>query len=519
MPCKTGQRGGVIISICACLVPATARGVDTLPRATRPHERTEMVVQDEPGNAAPRDRVLGPARERPAYGRAALEMLGVLSIGVAQYWANANSNSEDWDFPHWSDRLSSSGVRFDNNTHVTNNVLHPMAGAAYYGLSRANGMGVLGSAMYTAASSALWEWMLEFREKISINDMVTTTVGGIAAGEFLIDLASYLNSSPTETNIGQDIAKVTLGFPIWVHDQLDRRLPDPNVPPDNLGFSSAYNHRFVATYQSAWLTGEADQTEQIQGVALGGRLVSLPGYMRPETFSTTFAQGNFSSGSLDVQFGHGELREANLKFDAVLAGYYGQHTGPGIYGGLVGFATGLEFMTKDTLNQGDQYALVHCGGPEVGGSWRWGEGYQLDVRVRAVADFAAIRSLAFPALQAADPTATYKSSLARYYQYNVGVSTRLATELRLHAARLSAEYGWGTYRSIQGFDRFQEDITRDPAGTEVLEDRRLSAALEPPGTPFRFYADLENLSHASSLGGLGARRVERRVQMGAGFVF
>jgi hypothetical protein len=519
MVCKAVWRSSALIAAWACLIPIRAWGVETtLPRATRPHERTELAVQDEPARND-RDRWLGPARDQPAYGRAALEMLGVLSIGVAQYWANADTNSQDWDFPHWSDRLSGAGVRFDNNTHVTNNILHPLSGAAYYGLSRANGMGIAGSALYTAVSSAAWEWALEWREKISINDMVTTTVGGIAAGEFLIDLASYLNSAPGETNVGQDVAKVTLGFPVWVHDQLDRRLPDKSVAPDNLGFSSAYDHRFTATYQNAWLSGEAEQSEEIQGFGLEGRLVSLPGFLRPESFGASFAQGNFSSGALDLQFGRGTVREANLRFDAVLAGYYAQRTGPGVYGGLVGLATGLEFMAKDTLDQGDQYALVHCAGPEVGGVWRWGQGYQLDVRVRAAADFAAIRSLAFTSVQAAEPEATYKSSLSRRYQYNVGVSTRLSAELRLHAARLSAEYGWGTYRSIQGFDRFQEDITRDLAGTEILEDQRLGAALEPPGTPLRFYADLESQSHVSSLGGQGARRFERRVQIGAGLVF
>jgi len=487
----------------------------TPPRATSAHEHELAAVRDD----ADRDRQLGPARERPAYGRAALEVLGVLSLGVAQYWANADTNSQDWDFPHWSDRLSGAGVRFDNNTHVTNNVLHSLAGYAYYGLSRANGMSIASSALYTAVASSTWEWMLEWREKISINDMVTTTVGGIAAGEFFVDLASYLNSAPGETNIAQDAAKVTLGFPVWVHDRIDGRTPDPRVPPDNLGFSSAYNHRFTATYQNAWLTGAQEQSEEIRGVVLDGRLVSLAGYLRPETFASTFAQGNFSSASLDLQYGRGGLREGNLKFDSVLAGYYAQRTGPGVYGGLVGLATGLEFMTKDTLSQSDQYALVHVAGPELAGVWRWAEGYQFDVRVRAAGDFAAIRSLAFGAVQAATPDAVYKSSLERQYQYHVGLSTRFVAELRLHAARLSAEYGWGTYQSIQGYDRFQEEITRDLSGTEQLDDHRIGAALEPPGTPLRFYADLIGRSHESSLGGQGGRRLERRVQVGAGLVF
>jgi hypothetical protein len=513
--CKAVRRWRVLIAVWACVVPATALGVETTPPRATPAREHELLVEDD----ANRDRQLGPTRTRPAYGRAALEMLGVLSIGVAQYWANANTNSQDWDFPHWSDRLSGAGVRFDNNTHVTNNILHPFAGASYYLLSRSNGMSIASSALYTAASSATWEWMLEWREKISINDQVTTSIGGIAIGEFLVDLGSYLNSAPGETNVVQDVAKVTLGFPVWVHDRIDKRTPDRSVPADNLGFSSAYSHRFTAAYQNAWLTGAEEQSEEIRGVALEARLVSLPGYLRPESFGTTFAQGNFSGASLDLQYGRGGLREGNVEFESVLAGYYAQRTGPGVYGGLVGLATGLEFMTKDTLNQSDQHALVHCAGPELAGVWRWAEGYQLDVRVRAAADFAAIRSLAFSAVQAAEPNAVYKSSLERRYQYHVGLSTRLVAELRLHAARLTAEYGWGTYQSIQGYDRFQEDITRDLAGTEQLDDHRIGAALEPPGTPLRFYADVIGRSHESSLGGQGGRRLERRVQMGAGLVF
>ena len=130
MTCDAVRRSSVLFLVSMSIVPTTALGVETtLPRATRPHDRIELVVQDEPAGGR-RDRLLGPMRERPAYGRAALEVLGVLSIGVAQYWANADTNSRDWDFPHWSDRLSSAGVRFDNNTHVTNNVLHPLAGSA-----------------------------------------------------------------------------------------------------------------------------------------------------------------------------------------------------------------------------------------------------------------------------------------------------------------------------------------------------------------------------------------------------
>jgi hypothetical protein len=465
-----------------------------------------------------RDRRLGPVRDEPAYGRAAIEMLGILSIGFGQYWANAGGNQQDWDFPHWSDRLSARALRFDNNTQVTNNVLHPLAGAAYYGFARANGLGVGGAALYGFVSSAAWEWLLEWREKVSINDLVTTPVGGIAAGEFLVQLASYLNSAPTETNLAQDVAKTTLGFPVWVHDQLDDRRPDPTPASDNLGFSSEYYHRFSLGYQNAWLDDAAELEQQIGGVVLDARLVSLPGYLDPETFQTVFAQGNFSSGSLQLQFDGDGLRDANLKFDAVLAGYYAQQARPAVLGVLAGVATGLEFVSRDTLDQGDQYALVHVAGPELGTTCKWRD-FQLDLRARGYADFAAIRSLAWPEVRSTDPTAVYKSSLERQYQYHVGISTRLAAELRVYAARFFAELGWGSYRSIQGFDRFQEQVTRDPGASEVFDEHRVGLALEPPGTPLRFFSALEGYKHESSMAARAARRQERRLAIGAGLVF
>jgi hypothetical protein len=401
---------------------------------------------------------------------------------------------------------------------VTNNVLHPLAGSAYYGFSRANGLSVPAAALFTFAGSAIWEGTLEWREKVSINDMVATTFGGIAIGEFFTQLASYLNSSPSDTNVIQDVAKVTLGFPVWVHDELDSRPRDQRPARDNLGFSSEYTHRFSVAYQNSWL-GDGEQNQIIRGVALDAHLVSLPGYLDPESFDSTFAQGNFTSGSLGLQFDGEGLRDARMKVDSVLAGYYGQRaSGQALIGALLGVATGIEFAAEDTLETGERYALFHLAGPQLGASWK-SHGYQLDLGMRAAVDFASIRSLAWPALHESDPNATYKSTLARGYQYNYGFSTRLSGELRLRAARVYGELGWGSYRSIQGVDRFQEKITRDPVGTEVLDANRLGLALEPPETPLRFYTQIEGFAHESYLGGQSGRRQERRLAIGAGMVF
>ena len=501
--------------VCIVTSPARAVEIDVFQGLSKPGK---SVAGGDTPPAVPRDRQLGPESAERHYLRAAFETVAVLGIGVAQYWMHPKDNSRDWDFPRWSDRLSSSGIRFDNNTHVTNNVLHPLAGSAYYGLSRANGLGVGTSALYSLAASAVWEWGLEWREKVSVNDMVATTVGGMSAGEFFIQLASYLNSAPAETNFAQDVAKTTLGFPVWVHDRVDDRRAPSAPARDNLGFSSSYHHRFTLGFENAWIDDGAGTSQEIRGVALSSQLVSLPGYLEPQSFSTTFARGNFTRGAFDLLFDGTGVQEAALKFDAVLLGYYTQQAHPAVIGALVGLATGLEFLDRDTLKFGDQYGLLHCFGPEVGTTLK-GNGYQLNLRGRAYADFAAIRSLAWPQVKAEAPGDTYKSSLSRQYQYNFGISGRLAADLQVQALRLFAELGWGGYRSIQGIDRFQEEITRDLAGEELLAEQHVGIAIEPPETPLRFHAEYESYGHESTLGGRIARREERRLVVGAGLVF
>lgn len=460
----------------------------------------------------------GPPTDHAHYGRAALETLGVLGIGVSQYWIAASHNARDWDFPRLSERLQERNIRFDNNTHLTNNLLHPLAGAAYYGLTRANGLSVGESVLYAQAASAVWELGLEWREKVSINDMVATTAAGTAAGEFLVQLAAYLNSAPDGGEWPQRAAASTLGFPVWVHDQLDDRHPDPRASKDRLGFSSAYHHRFTLDVQNAWLDDAAERQGQLRGVRLAAQLSSLPGFLEPRTFARPFARGDFTEGFLDLEFDGRGLENVDVEFDAVLAGYYAQWAVPQVFGLMVGLGTGLEFVDRNSLGLGDQYALAHFVGPTLA-LFHQGDTLGWTIASRLYGDFAPMRTLAWPAVYAADPGATYKSSLQAQYQYNLGFSNRCYAQLRFYALLLSLEYNWGRYQSIEGLDRFQEQITRDLPGSEALDERRIIVALEPPETFVRAYAGVERWSHVSHLGGYSAGRLERRFVAGVGLAF
>lgn len=493
--------------VAGLLAAAPARAEEALQTAAAPGVETRA-----------RYREPGPVAGEPAYLRAVLWNLGALGLGTAHYWLSASTNSRDWDFPRWSERFNEENVRFDNNVHVTNNLLHPFAGATYYGLARLNSLSVSESFVYAQVSSALWEWGLEWREKVSINDVIMTPNAGTALGEFLVQLGAYLNSAPGDTNWAQDVARATLGLPVFARDRLDGIRPDPSAPPDRLGFSSAYHHRFTTDFQQLWLDDAAEQAQVIRGLSLGATLSSLPGFGKPEAIDTAFAQGNFTEGYLDLGFDGSGLREAELRVAAVLAGYYTQRANPGVTGLLVGLGTGLEFVDRDTLGRRDQLGILHFVGPALNLLVKRGS-LELTLAGRAYGDFGAIRSMAWPAVRAAAPDAVFKSTLQQAYQYHLGASSRVSAELRAGAARLALEHAYGVYHSIDGLDRFREDITHPIEGTETLEERRASLAIEPVSSIVRFHLGVERLSHASELGGFRGGKLERRLLLGAGFAF
>ena len=96
-----------------------------------------------------------------------------LTAGVIWYWAEKQTNAVDWDYSSWIDRFSADAYRYDNNEFPMNFLFHPMAGSAFYGVARANELGILPSAGYAFATSFSWEYLIEFREKVKIEMAVS----------------------------------------------------------------------------------------------------------------------------------------------------------------------------------------------------------------------------------------------------------------------------------------------------------------------------------------------------------
>ena len=79
-------------------------------------------------------------RARPKrYGRAVLELVGVLAVGTSYYWIVPIQQAR-LGLHNIRDRPLNVEVKFDNNMFRTNFLLHPLAGTMSYWLARADGL-------------------------------------------------------------------------------------------------------------------------------------------------------------------------------------------------------------------------------------------------------------------------------------------------------------------------------------------------------------------------------------------
>jgi hypothetical protein len=114
----------------------------------------------------------------PHHLRSWVEMMAGLGVGAVSYWLMQDRNIADWDNPTPEERFNGSAWRMDNNSLGVNFIAHPFTGGFAYSVARANHHGVLTSFAYASMFSFIWEFVLEFKEKVSVNDLIVTSPTG-----------------------------------------------------------------------------------------------------------------------------------------------------------------------------------------------------------------------------------------------------------------------------------------------------------------------------------------------------
>ena len=115
-----------------------------------------------------------------------------------QRWAWANVGTRSW----WENLQA--GFAWDDDAFGANQIAHPYHGGLYFNSARASGYDFWGSTPFVAAGSLSWELFTE-NVRPSINDLINTTLGGIALGEVAYRMSSLLitpNSRATTRQLG-----------------------------------------------------------------------------------------------------------------------------------------------------------------------------------------------------------------------------------------------------------------------------------------------------------------------------
>ena len=126
---------------------------------------------------------------QPNYLLPAVEMVG------QHIFFNVYARLQNDDFAQitprtmWNNLYSSWEI--DEDAFITNQIGHPYQGSLYFTAARSSRVGFWGSIGYTFIGSLSWEYLME-TERPSVNDLITTTIGGSLLGEVMHRLSDAI---------------------------------------------------------------------------------------------------------------------------------------------------------------------------------------------------------------------------------------------------------------------------------------------------------------------------------------
>ncbi|MGM0467011.1 MAG: DUF3943 domain-containing protein, partial [Acidobacteriota bacterium] len=386
---------------------------------------------------------------------------------------------------------------------------HSLAGSAYYNFSRTNNLSVLESLLMSWASSSYWEFIVEYRSDVSINDHIFTPLGGLPVGEAWFQLGKFFaDRSDTLSQILSFLNPI-----LKINRFIDRKRTknlSPKLIPGWHAFNIDLGIRNIRTEKS-----DPNQTASYAG--LHTQIMNIPEYGNQGTENQFIPTPLFS----EIQFyltGTGRtFEEMNLFTRAVWFGFFKQNIdslnqGYSFYlgggsafsmfkkkPGMTDFPCSYKGRNPAELKLGeprdfsDKLSAVHIIGPVL--DWTR---FNKDLKIRLMQDmyfdFGMVHSFAFNAYSRQyDYSGVKTPLLVNGYYYGWGVTLTSNLDISWRNASLQAGLRYQSYGSIDGKDRFQHLVTDD----FHLNDSRflcdLSVGYRIPGLPLAIKASYEGI--------------------------
>ncbi|RFT16476.1 MAG: hypothetical protein OP8BY_1654 [Candidatus Saccharicenans subterraneus] len=473
---------------------------------------------------------------RPRWGRAGLELAMLMSYSQARYWIRYSRFIEDWQYRlTWADQkrrfFTTEALRFDSNAFYLN-WTHALAGMLYYEFARTNNLSWLQSLVFSFGGSLYWEYIVEWREIISINDNIMTAVGGFALGEAWFQMGRYFHNS--NNPVGRLLS--WLNPFMKANGWLDRKKP-----------LSAYHHNYNRAAQDVYLflgyrnspvSASPDENTGNLAVSLHSRIITDSSYGLPGRVDEKFSSPFYSQMDFDFMF-HGATREElgvtarvvplgrfkqDISWDRKgFSLYYGLGSAFFLYlkrpvtdydAGKIPVDRPEDFHFELPRDFRDKLAAVHFLGP-VADLTLYSGPWKLRLKTEAYPSFGMINSLPLNSYSADNDIQGMKTTLKFYgYHYAFGPDLESLAEITYRSLRLTGFYNYVYYRSIQGRDRFQSWLTDDSPLRDSRKHYGLRLEFRIPGTLLSLTGSMEGVKRWGRVHELEARSLEKRYYLG-----
>ncbi|MGZ5468594.1 MAG: DUF3943 domain-containing protein, partial [Candidatus Aminicenantales bacterium] len=481
----------------------------------------------------------------PKKWRRAIVQLGVVAVfSTYKYWRAYHEWIEDWQFElTFADQyrrfLTTEAIRFDSNAYITN-WTHVLGGALYYEMARTNYLTWAESIMASFVSSAMYEYVSEWREVISVNDMFLTTFGGYSLGETFFQLSDYFHHRKSPLLKALGFMNPINEFNQW----LDRKTAASRTYPEP-GWASLV---LSAGWRRSSETGRGAFDAGLVG--LETQLIRIPEYGRPGTFKKVLRDTSLSELSIsavlrqplhgDVDLRPGLNQETDLYARVVGLSWYRQSIDELGRGTVlsIGLGSALTYLRKrnavydarnvrahmDPLPETptdfrDKMTVTHLVGPVV--DWtRFGRRLKVRAVADAYVDFALMNAFAFNAYSAVHPIAGMKTTLNYYgYSYVYGGSASGRVDVDWGNLWVRGLFSAHLWKSWEGLDRFENEITNNVNPVDSRTRFVFQAGWRLPSAPVRAFIGVEGIHRWGRIGDVTAASQETRTFTGLSYLF
>jgi hypothetical protein len=423
---------------------------------------------------------LAPGEREKHYGRTVVELVSMIGpFGATWYWYNQDFNQSDWELKwdpqSWRRKIITfDAVRFDSNHFRTNAFLHPFAtGMWYHVAGRSNNLNMVESVVLSTATSTAWEYLVEFRELVSLNDVFVTPLGGLPFGEAVYQYGELLSrGDPSSLN---GLLATVFGIPQRFHAWMDGTNISPAPATDRFGFPTDVAHAFDVAVGGGLVTTpvpKGEPTERFE-LSVHTEIITVKPYGKPGAVSWQFTDDIFSELEARFTLGGGEAKRISAFAQTSFGGLYWQEIhrddaddlrGASFFAGL---GAAYEYSTRSMPELEDRWAVVSVIGPMLDFSL-YGGGITARAKLATFGNVAMVSPYpARPFLRDLNGRATKSELSFDGYYFGFGASAMPAVSVRAKWFDIGVRARFDYIRSIDGFDR-REELIEVPAVAQDL---------------------------------------------------